>query len=106
MAGLETAIKAVTNPRNKVNVCIYADDFIITGATQEVLENKVKPAVQAFLAMRGLALSETKTKIVHISKGFDFLGFNIRKYEGKLLIKPSKASVKQFLNGLREFIRN
>jgi RNA-directed DNA polymerase len=104
MAGLEAAVKAAIKPRDKVNVCIYADDFIITGATQEILENKVKPAVQAFLAMRGLTLSETKTKIVHISEGFDFLGFNIRKYKEKLLIKPSKASVKQFLNNLREFI--
>lgn len=72
LSGLETAVKAVTKPRDKINVCVYADDFIITGASPEVLENQVKPAVQAFLAKRGLTLSETKTKITHIDKGFDF----------------------------------
>lgn len=105
LAGLETVVKAAVKKSDKVNVCIYADDFIITGASQAVLENKVKPAVNAFLAKRGLALSETKTKITHIDKGFNFLGFNIKKYKGKLLIKPSKESIKQFLNNLRELIR-
>jgi RNA-directed DNA polymerase len=104
LSGLEAAIKAVTKPQDKINVCIYADDFIITGASQEILEHKVKPAVQSFLAKRGLTLSETKTKVTHIHKGFDFLGFNIRKYNEKLLIKPSKASIKRFLNDIREFI--
>ena len=107
LTGLETTVKAVVHPRDKVNVCIYADDFIITGISREILENKVKPVVQSFLAERGLSLSEKKTKITHIGEGFDFLGFNIRKYNnGKLLIKPSKASVKRFLNNLRELIRN
>jgi RNA-directed DNA polymerase len=106
LAGLEAAVKAVTKPCDKVNVCVYADDFIITGANREVLENKVKPAVQAFLAKRGLLLSETKTRITPIDQGFNFLGFNIRKYKGKLLIKPSKASVQRFLNSIRELIRN
>ena len=46
-----------------------------------------------------------KTQISHIEKGFDFLGFNIRKYKGKLLIKPAKAGVKRFLGNIREFIR-
>jgi len=106
LTGLEAAVKAVVNKSDKVHVCAYADDFVITGASQEVLENKVKPAVKTFLIERGLTLSETKTKITHITEGFDFLGFNIRKYKGKLLIKPAKASIKRFLNNLREFIRN
>ena len=106
LSGLEAAVKAAVSPRDKVNVCVYADDFIITGASQETLECKVKPTVQFFLTKRGLSLSEKKTKITHIDKGFDFLGFNIRKYKGKLLIKPSKASVKRFLHNLRELIRN
>ena len=106
LAGLEAAIKAVTQRPDKVNVCVYADDFIITGATQEVLENKVKPAVETFLAKRGLQLSATKTKITHIDQGFDFLGFNIRKYKGKLIIKPSRTSVQRFLNSTRELIGN
>lgn len=106
LSGLEAAVKAATHPkRDKVNVCVYADDFIITGANQEVLENKVKPAVQSFLTKRGLKLSEKKTKITHIDAGFDFLGFNVRKYKEKLLIKPSKASVKRFQSNLRELIK-
>src|SRR5262249_19580151 len=81
LSGLEVAVKAVIREKDKVNICIYADDFIITGTNREILEHKVKPAVQTFLATRGLSLSLTKTKIVHIDEGFDFLGFNIRKYE-------------------------
>ena len=61
-------------------------DFVITGASREVLENKVKPLVKAFLKERGLELSEEKTKLTHISEGFDFPGFNVRKYKAKLLI--------------------
>jgi len=104
LAGLEAAVKAVVKRQDRVNVCIYADDFIITGVSREILEDKVKPVVKAFLAKRNLTLSETKTKITHIDDGFDFLGFNIRKYKGKLLIKPSKSSIKKFLSNIRELI--
>jgi RNA-directed DNA polymerase len=62
---------------------------IITGGTKELLENKVKPLVEEFLKERGLELSPEKTRISHISDGFNFLGKNIRKYKGKLFIKPS-----------------
>ncbi|MGR2989007.1 hypothetical protein ABMY09_23150, partial [Vibrio vulnificus] len=54
---------------------------------------------------RGLTLSEEKTHITHIDDGFDFLGFNLRKYKGKLLIKPSKSNVLSFLGNLRELIK-
>jgi len=57
-----------------------------------------------FLALRGLRLSEEKTLITHISNGFDFLGFNVRKYNGKLLIKPSKKSQKKITEKLHEVI--
>jgi RNA-directed DNA polymerase len=66
---------------------------------------KVKPAVVTFLKERGLELSDEKTRITHIDDGFDFLGFNVRKYAGKLLIKPSKAAVKSFLARIRELIK-
>jgi len=82
------------NPR--VNLIRYADDFIITGESKELLENEARPLVEAFLAERGLALSKEKTKITHINDGFDFLGQNIRKYKGKLLIRPSRKSVLNF----------
>lgn len=51
-----------------------------------------------FLAKRGLVLSPEKTRVTHIRKGFDFLGWNIRKYNGKLLMKPSKTNVKTHLD--------
>jgi len=73
----------------KVNVVRYADDFVITGDSKGVLESEIQPWVETFLAQRGLQLSEEKTRIVHIDDGFDFLGWNFRKYSGKLLIKPS-----------------
>ncbi|KAA8476849.1 RNA-directed DNA polymerase [Arcticibacter tournemirensis] len=78
----------------RVHLVRYADDFIITGTSKEQLENEVMPLVKEFLAVRGLELSQDKTKITHITEGFDFLGFNVRKYDnGKLLIKPSKNSL-------------
>ena len=89
----------------KMNMVRYADDFIITGNSREWLEHEVKPAVVEFLAERGLLLSPEKTKVTHIEDGFDFLGWNIRKYGGKLLIKPSKANVKAHLDKIREVIR-
>ncbi len=88
----------------KMNMVRYADDFIITGHSKEWLEHEVKPAVVEFLAERGLVLSPEKTKITHISDGFDFLGWNIRKYNGTLLIKPSKANIKAHLDKIREII--
>ena len=89
----------------KMNMVRYADDFIITGYSKEWLEQEVKPAVVAFLAERGLVLSPEKTKITHIRDGFNFLGWNIRKYNGKLLMMPSKANVKAHLDTIREVIK-
>ena len=62
------------------------------------------------LAKRGLEFSPEKTRIVHITEGFDFLGFNIRQYEKpnssrsgyKLLITPSKESRKKIRKRLKE----
>ena len=96
----------IFGPNNKVNIIVYADDFIITGASREILETKVKPAVISFLKQRGLTLSEEKTHLTHINDGFNFLGFNVRKYDGKLLIKPAKENVKIFLDKLRDIIKN
>ena len=87
----------------KVHMVRYADDFIITGRTREALE-EIKPLVENFLESRGLTLSEEKTKITHIEEGFDFLGYNIRKYNGILLIKPSKKSLKGFMEKIRGII--
>ncbi|WP_353277437.1 group II intron reverse transcriptase/maturase [Wolbachia endosymbiont (group A) of Agelastica alni] len=91
--------------RSGVNVIRYADDFIISGNTREVLENEVKPLVSSFLHERGLILSEEKTKITSITAGFDFLGCNVRRYNKKLIIKPSKESIKRLLNKARALIK-
>jgi len=89
----------------KVNLIRFADDFIITGATKELLEHEVTPLVEAFLRERGLELSREKTVITHIADGCDFLGQNIRKYHGKLLIKPSAKSIKSVLRKVRTVMK-
>lgn len=105
LSGLEQAVLSAVKARDKVHVITYADDFVVTGASKEVLEQKVKPAIVNFLQERGLELSETKTNITHIDEGFDFLGFNVRKYKGKLLIKPSKNGIKAFTGNIRKIIK-
>ncbi|OTA18126.1 group II intron reverse transcriptase/maturase [Xenorhabdus beddingii] len=92
--------------KTKVNYVRYADDFIITGISKELLENEVKPLVEAFMAERGLQLSLEKTVITHIADGFDFLGQNLRKYRGKMLIKPSKKNLRNHLQKLRGIVRS
>lgn len=94
----------ISQSRNKVNYVRYADDFIITGSSKELLEREVKPVVLSFMEERGLTLSIEKTAITHIEEGFDFLGQNVRKYDGKFLIKPSKKSLNSFLNKVRSVI--
>lgn len=106
LSGLEEAVKKATSIKDKVHVITYADDFVITGASKEVLEHKVMPTVISFLKERGLELSSEKTLITHVDKGFDFLGFNVRKYMGKLLIKPSKKNVKVFLDDIRVLLKS
>ncbi|MCB1111027.1 MAG: group II intron reverse transcriptase/maturase, partial [Chlamydiia bacterium] len=104
--GLEKAIKSISTKGDKINFVRYADDFICTAATKEVLEQKVQPVIINFLKERGLELSLEKTKITHINVGFDFLGFNLRKYEDKLLIKPAKKGIKAFLDNIRDTIKS
>ena len=79
--------------------------LVITGHSKEWLENEVLPVLVTFLAERGLNISQEKTKITHITEGFNFLGWNVRKYNGKLLIKPSKANIKAHLSKVREIIK-
>jgi RNA-directed DNA polymerase len=95
----------VAVPSKQVHLIRYADDFVITCTSREVLENNIKPLVVEFLAARGLELSQEKTKITHIDDGYDFLGWNFRKYKGKLLIKPSKANIRRLLEKIREVIK-
>ena len=75
---------------HKVNFIRYADDFIVTAATEEIAL-EAKQLLKEFLAVRGLELSDEKTVVTHIDNGFDFLGWTFRKFKGKLIIKPSKS---------------
>jgi len=109
LSGLEGKLRGKTRyqqNKEKINMISYADDFVVTASSRELLEEKVMPLLVEALAKVGLELSITKTKITHIDEGFDFLGFNVRKYKnGKLLIKPSKAGIKRFLKTVKEIIK-
>lgn len=91
--------------RPKVHLVRYADDFIITADKKEILVDEVLPLVEQFMKQRGLELSQEKTKITHIDEGFDFLGWNFRKYEGKLIIKPSTDNIRRMLKNIRAKIK-
>jgi RNA-directed DNA polymerase len=109
--GLERALRERYPQRTrrgahaKVNLVRYADDFIITGRSRELLEGEVVPLVAAFLGERGLTLSPTKTAVTAIEDGFDFLGQHVRKYRGKLLVTPSRGSVRRLLATARGIIK-
>jgi RNA-directed DNA polymerase len=92
--------------RCKVHLVRYADDFIITGKSKELLRNEVQPLVAHFLKERGLELSHEKTSITHVEDGFDFLGQNLRRYGTKLLLKPSQKNVQRFLAKIDDVIRH
>ena len=99
-------LKSLGGLCSSVNFIRYADDFVVTSKSKDLLEGEVQPLVEQFLQQRGLKLSPTKTVITHVEKGFDFLGQNVRRYpHGKLLIKPSKRNVKTFLAGIRATIK-
>ena len=102
---LEPAIRAVVHRRDKVNFVRYADDFIVTAARRETLEERIQPVIVAFLKERGLTLSEEKTRITHIEEGFDFLGQNLRKRGKKLLITPSRKAIAGIREKARQCIR-
>lgn len=85
----------------------YADDFVVFCDSKAEAE-QAQADLQTFLSIRGLALSDEKTRIVHLSEGFDFLGFHIRHYRTpntrtgwKLLIRPAPKSVAAFREKLR-----
>ena len=109
LSGLEGKLGRPTTyhqRREMIHTITYADDFVVTASSKELLEKKVMPRIVEALGKVGLELSATKTKITRIDEGFDFLGFNVRKYkDGKLLIKPSKAGIKRFLKTIREIIK-
>ena len=95
-----------TRKSKKINMITYADDFVVTATSEQLLRDEVIPILREALKEVGLELSSEKTRITQIYEGFDFLGFNIRKYpNGKLLIKPSKANISAFLKEIKNDIR-
>ncbi len=103
--GLEEVVRSAVPRRSRVNFIRYADDFIVTGKSKRLLEEKVKPAVEKFLAERGLSLSEEKTMFTYIKNGFTFLGQTFRKHGRKLHITPSKEGVLALVRKLGTLIR-
>lgn len=115
--GLEEAagVRLATAPSHKATgktrpdsavLVRYADDFVVCCFTEQQV-HEVKAQLAEWLKPRGLAFNEEKTRVVHLEDGFDFLGFNIRRYPvGKLLIKPSKAAVKRHRERLSEVMRD
>jgi RNA-directed DNA polymerase len=111
--GMEKAIGVTYNCRGELigkrAVVRYADDFICFCETREDAE-RVQGILVEWLKERGLTLSQEKTRIVHLTEGFDFLGFNIRHYPTpqtsrtgwKLLIKPSKESIQDVQKKLKD----
>ncbi len=91
--GLEAALEArFPRPRRGpgplINLVRYADDFIVTGRSRELLSEEVQPFLVEFLRARGLELSVEKTRVTAVEDGFDFLGQTVRKHRGKILIIP------------------
>jgi RNA-directed DNA polymerase len=81
--------------RNSPVLVRYADDFVVCCFTRQQAEG-VRERLTGWLAGRGLSLNEDKTRIVHLTEGFDFLGWTFRRYpSNKLLIKPSKAAIRR-----------
>jgi RNA-directed DNA polymerase len=108
--GLERHIKQAFpafqgHTRTKVHVLRCADDFIITGSSQDFLAQEVQPLADQFLAERGLALSREQTRVTHIEEGFDFLGTRVRTYRGKLVCTPAKKNVRSLLNTIRGIVK-
>lgn len=95
-----------TKSRNGVTVIRYADDFVVSAKSRDLLENKVLPAIREFLARRGLRLSEEKTRITHITQGFDFLGQHVRKYpNGQVMTTPTLAALQGVQAAARRILK-
>lgn len=87
----------------KVHFIRYCDDFLVTVPSKEIAD-EVRKVIRDFLAIRGLELSVEKTIVTHIDEGFDFLGWNFRKYKGTLLIKPSQKSIESITQKIKNIV--
>jgi RNA-directed DNA polymerase len=110
--GMESAIGVTYDLKGMIKgkraLVRYADDFTIFAESQADAE-MAKAEMAQWLMERGLRLSESKTRVVHLSEGFNFLGFNVRQYPApktsrsgwKLLIKPSREAIKKFRHRMK-----
>ena len=103
--GWQEVLLQATPRRKRVNFVRYADDFIVTGKSKEILETSIIPVVKKFLAERGLTLSKEKSKITYIRDGFTFLGQRVRKKKGELHITPDKTGTLNLVKKLGKVIR-
>ena len=107
--GMEQALEEVFRKKDKrrpnerqIHFIRFADDFIVTAKDKETAE-EAKTIIQSFLIERGLTLSDNKTTITHIRDGFEFLGWEFRKYkDGKLIIRPSHKSIQKCKMNIRK----
>ncbi len=112
--GMEKLVQGKSQFRraHHINFVRYADDFVVTASSEEVLKDDIIPRISDFLEPRGVRLSEQKTKITHISEGFDFLGQTIRKYRhrdgnlGKIQITPSKSALKEIKDKVKAICKS
>jgi RNA-directed DNA polymerase len=103
--GLHGLEELVRKHNKKLGVIRYADDFVVTAKNRSEIE-EITPKIKQWLTERGLEFSAEKTKVLHIDKSFDFLGFNARCYKEKLLIKPQKAKVLAFCKKVGSIIKS
>ncbi|TDX32930.1 RNA-directed DNA polymerase [Modicisalibacter xianhensis] len=102
--GIEGMLKEHFVRRRKVNFIRYADDWLVTGDSKETVET-ARQLIRDFLAVRGLELSQQKTRVTHICEGFDFLGWTFRKFDNDWRMVPSKSSRKRLYAKVREVVR-
>lgn len=117
-AAINAAPLARRGERNKIHLTCYADDFVCTSADKNILEKEVKEGISEFLTGRGLEFKASKTRIVNINEGFDFLGFTFQRkpwnhkfnnakesQQGRvLIIKPKKSKIQQLKDDLKKII--
>lgn len=101
--GMERLIKERYPNVKGINFVRYADDFVVTCPDKDTA-CAIKQMLTDFLAERGLILSDEKTLVTHISKGFDFLGWTFRKFKGVLIVKPSKKSFTRVKERIRDIV--
>jgi RNA-directed DNA polymerase len=108
--GGETKAGKPVRPSNKrgvnkgISLIRYADDFVVTAPSKEILETYVIPTLTTFLKARGLTLNQDKTQIVQRHQGFNFLGYNLRRYQDMVLVKPQKEKVQAHLQHLKHIL--